>query len=158
MPNEHNFRQYAERARKANGTPLVKVYYWFSCDIPGGSEDWFFANGIPGHEFGWAYRIEILALPSSRDKWGVQVESYSLSLSGARSEALGKLSREIHPWTEHILDMDLHGPWGVTSNFATALELEELFGSDWLAEKILSAELLSHRLRQSGVVPKPSSD
>jgi hypothetical protein len=149
MPNEHNFRQYAERARKANGTPLVKVYYWFSRDIPGGSEDWFFANGIPGHEFGWAYRIEILALPSSRDKWGVQVESYSLSLFGARSEALGKLPREIHPWTEHILDMDLHGLWGVTSDFHTALAFENLHGSDWLAEQIMSTELLSQRLKDS---------
>ena len=149
MPNEHNFRKYAERASEARGRPLTRVSYRFSRHIPGGRESWFAAFGLPGFEFGWRYEIEVLPVRSSEQYWVEQVDSYSLTLAGAFSEALGKLPPEIHPWTAHILDMDLHGPWGVTSDFHTALGLEDLHGSDWLAEKILSAELLTRRKENS---------
>lgn len=153
MANSHNFMTYADRAKEAHPSPLVEVSYYFTRFIPGTRENWFFAWGLPGLEFGWRYTIEYLALPSQgplfKKDWYEQDESYSLTLLGANSAAKGKLPPEILPWTQHTLGTELHGPWGVISDFQGAIALEELHGSDWLAEKILFTELLALRVEQS---------
>lgn len=76
--------------------------------------------GLRGLELGWRYPMEILSLPSSKDEWAERVDSYLLTLSGAFSEDLGKLPREISPWTERILNMGPYGRWGIVSHLETA--------------------------------------
>lgn len=152
MPNRHNFRAYAERARAASPAPLVEVRYHFSRFVAGKRGNWFTAFGLPGLEFGWRYTIEFLSLPteeqSLKSDWYEQDESYSLTLAGAHRAVQGKLPAEIWPWTDHLLETEVHGPWGLISDLQTALALEQIHGSDWLAEIIMTTELLEHRLEQ----------
>mgnify|MGYP006451194777 CR=1 FL=1 len=84
---------------------------------------------------------------SLKSEWYEQDESFSLTLAGAYSAVQGKLPAEIWPWTEHTLETQVHGPWGVISDFQPAVALEKLHGSDWLAEIIMTTELLEHRLK-----------
>lgn len=63
--------------------------------------------------------MEILSLPSSKDEWAERVDSNLLTLSGAFSEDLGKLPREISPWTERILNLGPYGSDFIVSHLAT---------------------------------------
>lgn len=153
MPNKHNFLAYAERARAAYPAPLVRVSYQFSNFLAGKRGNWFSAFGLPGLEFGWRYRIDFVSLSSEesnlKSECYEQDESFSLTLAGAHGAVQGKLPAGIWPWTDHLLETEVHGPWGVISDFHRAVAIEQLHGSDWLAEKIMTTELLKHRLEQA---------
>lgn len=153
MPNNELFEAYSYRAWAARPCPLFRVTYTFTQLLPGDSENWFFAHGVPGWETGWAYLLEFAQLPhESQSKYLEYLEQtrgFSLSLSGAKAEVEGRLPSEILPWVQHQFSSCVIGPWGWLTDVHAAIALEDLKGADWLSTAIVNERRYPHGLQQA---------